>query len=251
MQARNYAMGGAYRALGLGAEAVDGNPAAMALHKFYEIDAEGVWDVGTKFGYGNATILDSQTSQAAAGVSYRFLSLGQGDENRHTHYATLAVGFPLADSLTVGFSGHYVQTSGAFHRNGITVDAGLVFRFSDAFRVSLSGHNLIDIKNPDVVRYYAAGIGYSKGLFTFAADVRADFTSAPTTQLTYNGGLEYILGGGVPIRGGYSYDSLSNSHFISGGLGLMGESGGVDFAYRHEVGGADGRLLALTFKFRL
>src|SRR5262249_4426822 len=167
MQARNYAMGGAYRALGLGAEAVDGNPAAMALHKFYEIDAEGVWDVGTKFGYGNATILESQTSQAAAGVSYRFLSLGRGDENRHTHYATLAVGFPLADSLTVGVSGHYVQTSGAFHRNGITVDAGLVFRFSDAFRVSLSGHNLVDIKNPDVVRYYAAGIGYSKGLFTF------------------------------------------------------------------------------------
>jgi hypothetical protein len=251
MQARNYGMGGAYHALGLGAEAVDGNPAAMPVHKFYEIAAAGAWDLGTKFGFGSLTVLASQTSSLAAGASYHFVEVGRGDENRHTHFMTLALALPLADSVMVGVSGHYALTDGAFHRSGTTVDAGLLVKLSDAITLSASGHNLVDIKNPDVVRYYVGGVGYSKGLFTFAADVRADFASAPTAKLSYHGGLEYIFSASVPLRAGYTYDSLSSSHFVSGGLGFLAETGGLDFAYRHEIGGNEGRLLALTFRFRL
>src|SRR5712692_5465217 len=60
MQARNYAMGGAYRALGLGTEAIDGNPAAMGLRKRYEIDLGGALNTQPKFGYGIAPIYDTK-----------------------------------------------------------------------------------------------------------------------------------------------------------------------------------------------
>src|SRR5258708_463602 len=69
MRARNYAMGGAYRAIALGAEAITGSPAALALRRRFEFDFAGAFDSQTKFGYASAAVIDSQTSDLAAGVS--------------------------------------------------------------------------------------------------------------------------------------------------------------------------------------
>ncbi len=155
MQARNYAMGGAYRALGLGTEAIDGNPAAMGLRKRYEIDLGGALDTQTKFSYGSAAIYDTQTSELGAGVSYHLISVGRGDRNRIAHQATLALSYPLSQSIILGASGHYVLENGAFHRSGITMDAGLALKMSDSISASLSAHNLIDVK-PSIFRVSAS-----------------------------------------------------------------------------------------------
>src|SRR5258708_19553774 len=75
MQARNYAMGGAYRALGLGTESIDGNPAAMGLRKRYEIDLGGALDTQTKFSSATPPIYHTPTPHFGAGVTYPFISL--------------------------------------------------------------------------------------------------------------------------------------------------------------------------------
>src|SRR5260370_40305365 len=80
MHARNYAMGGAYRALGPGGEALGGNPAAMLVQKVYVMELTGAWDSANKFGFASASIVDSQTTQVAARMSHHFGSLGRGDE---------------------------------------------------------------------------------------------------------------------------------------------------------------------------
>jgi hypothetical protein len=250
MQARNYAMGGAYRALGLGTESIDGNPAAMGLRKRYEIDLGGALDTETKFKFGSAAIYDTQTSELGAGVSYHLISVGRDDRHRTAHQATLALSYPLSQGIILGASGHYVLENGAFHRSGITMDAGLALKLSDSLSASISAHNIIDVKNPDLTRYYAFGLGYVKGQVIAAADLRADFTSG-NTQYFPGVGFEYITGGNFPLRAGYSYDSRASSHFASGGLGLLGDSGGLDLAYRQEFGGAQSKLIALTIKLNL
>src|SRR5687768_7098570 len=83
--ARAYGMGGAYRALGLGTEAVDGNPASLGVFKRYLIEISGAWDPRNPFGFGSVAMMDSATSPLAAGVAYHLVSVGEGETQRTAH----------------------------------------------------------------------------------------------------------------------------------------------------------------------
>jgi hypothetical protein len=249
MHARSLAMGEAVHGVGLGADTVDGNPAMMSVFRRYQIELSGTWDPGNKFADGSLAICDSQTNPMAAGVSYQVVSLGQGETRRTAHLNTLALGFPLLENLHVGVAGRYLLMSGAATANALTLDAGLALKLTDGLTVGATGHNLIDVRHPELSRYYVFSAGYVSGLFSLGADVRADLGSPTGAKPYYSGGLEYAFGGTVPVRVGYAYDTGARSHFLSGGLGLFTEGGGVDLSYRHELTGP-GRVLALTLKFQ-
>src|SRR5687768_5076740 len=76
MHARNYAMGGAYRAHGLGAESASGNPASLALYRRYLVEMSGAYDFATRWGFGTVAVADSATSEVAAGYTYQAISYG-------------------------------------------------------------------------------------------------------------------------------------------------------------------------------
>ncbi len=248
MRARNYAMGGAYRAIALGGEAITGSPAALALRRRYEFELAGAFDPQTKFGYGSVAIIDSQTTDLAAGLSYHFASLGVGELQRSVNLLTLAFAAPVSENFFLGGGVKYLIESGSVSANAITIDAGLLVRLSEGLLVSINGQNLVDVGKPDLKRYYGLGLAYVAGPMTAAADLRADFTGS-SARFAYHGGLEYILGGAFPLRAGYSRDNILSTQYVSGGLGFFGKGGGIDVAYRHEIGGADGRLLALALHF--
>lgn len=248
MRARNYGMGGAYRSVALGGEAITGSPPALALRHRYDFELAGAFDPQTKFGYGSAAIIDSQTTDFAAGLSYHFVSLGQEDQHRSANLLTLAFAAPVSESFFIGGGVKYLIESGVLSTNAVTVDAGFLVRLSDAVLVSINAQNLVDIRKQDLGRYYAVGLAYAAGLVTVAADLRADF-NGPSARFAYHGGIEYVLGGAFPLRAGYSHDNIFSAQYVSGGLGFFGKGGAIDVAYRHELGGAGGRLLALALRF--
>lgn len=250
MTGRAYAMGGAYRALGIGGEAVTGNPAAMSLYRRYMVDVSGAWDLRTKFAFGNVTILDSSTNIIAAGLAYHLASIGRGQARRIAHCNTAASSIPISDNLMLGAAAKHFLMTGARESNAITLDAGLLVRLFAGLTISLSGHNLIDVSNPDITRYYALAAGWSGGGFNVAADMRADFGIAPTVQLAFNAGAEYVLAQAFPIRLGYTLDKISGRQDLSGGVGIYIEGTGLDLAYRHELGGTNGHLIALTLRLQ-
>jgi opacity protein-like surface antigen len=250
--ARAYAMGGAYRALGLGTEAVLGNPAAIAMWRMYRMEAHGAWDTAGKDAFAGVSLMDAKTSELAAGLDYHILSLRSGEGRATAHFSTLAFALPITQGVFIGTSIHYLRLTGPRRANSSTVDAGLLLRFSDSFTAGFSAHNLIDTQNPELTRYYSAHVGYLTGLLTVAADVRADFESQDKRILTYSAGVEYILGQVLPVRLGYTYDGFSKASQLGMGLGFMTESGGgIDLGYRHDLGGDKGRLLALTIKLQV
>lgn len=252
--ARAIGMGGAYRALGLGTEAVLGNPAAMALWKTYRMEMHGAWDPHGKDASGAVSVLDAKTSDLAAGLDYHILSLRNGAGRTTAHYSTLAFALPITPGVLVGSSVHYLKESGPLVNlaNATTVDAGLLLRFSESLSAGFSAHNLIDTHNAELTRYYSAHVGYMAGLFSVAGDVRADFETAPKRVLTYNAGAEYILGQMLPVRFGYTYDGFRKSSRLGMGLGfLTGEGGGIDIGYRHDLGGEKARMLAITVKLQV
>jgi opacity protein-like surface antigen len=250
--ARAYAMGGAYRALGLGSEAVLGNPAAMALWKMYRMELHGSWDTSGKDAFGGVTIMDAKTSDLAAGLDYHILSLRSGEGRSTGHFSTLAFALPITPGVLIGSSIHYLRLTEPQRSNASTVDVGVLLRFSDSFTTGFSAHNLIDTNNVELTRYYSLHAGYLTGLLTLAADVRADFESQARRVLTYSAGAEYILGQALPVRLGYTYDGFQKASQLGVGLGFMTEGGGgIDLGYRHDLGGQKGRLLALTIKMQV
>jgi opacity protein-like surface antigen len=251
--ARSYAMGGAYRALGLGTESVLGNPAAIAMFKMYRMELHGSWDTHGKDAFGGLSVMDAKTSDLAAGLDYHLLSLRSGAGRTTAHFTTLALAFPLTPGVLIGSSVHYLRARGGpFDANATTVDAGLLLRFSEGFTIGFSGHNLIDTRNPELTRYYSAHAGFLAGLLVLGADVRADFQTREESVFTYGFGAEYILGQSIPVRLGYTYDGFNEASQLGVGLGFMTqEGGGIDIGYRHDFGGEKGRVLALSIKMQV
>jgi hypothetical protein len=251
VNAKNYAMGGAFLALGDGTESIDGNPAALSLQKQYLIEVGGAWDVHTKYAFVSPAVLDSTSGPLAAGVSYHLVTTGRAANQTTGNVTTLALAYPLGDNLNIGASVHHVLTTGAISGDGVTGDAGLAVRLFSGLVAAASAHNIIDIRNPLAPRYYAAGLGYVSPPLTLAGDFRTDLGDSSVTHYTYNAGAEYVLGDSFPVRAGYAFETTTHTSFLSGGLGFKLSGGGVDVAYRHELGGNQGRLIALTVRLQL
>jgi len=251
LSARAYGMGGAWRALGVGAESGTGNPATLAAFRTYRVEMTGAWDWVGKDAFGMVALADSATSPLAAGVSYQLISLGKGVERATGHLNTVGLAIPFGSSLMLGVSSRYLLLRGARQANAITGDAGIIFRPAPIISLGISGHNLIGTGNAELTRYYSAHAGVFAGLLTLAADVRADFETNSRTTLTYSGGLEYLFGQTFPLRAGYTWDGFTRTSQLGVGIGVMTPGGGIDLAYRHDLGGENGRLVALTFKMQV
>ena len=249
--ARAYGMGGAWRAMGVGAETGTGNPASLSIFRTYRVELSGAWDWTGKDAFAMASVADSSTSVLAAGVTYQVVTLGKGAARSTAHFNTLALALPLADSFLVGISTRYLVLTGARSANAVTGDAGLIFRPSQTVALGVSAHNLINTGNAELTRYYSAHAAVIAGVFSAGADVRADFTTNERTTLTYSGGLEFLVSRQLPLRAGYTWEGFTRSSQLSVGTGLLLKGGGIDLAYRHDIGGENGRLLALTIKVQV
>ncbi len=251
MAARNFGMGGAYRSLGYGAEAITGNPAALSIYKRYTLELSGAYDVQHQWGYGGISISDSVTNELAAGVAYQMVTLGEGDARRLAYLTTAASAYPLSQNFHVGVAIRHQVITGEDNTNSITMSAGLIFRPWDELCFSVSGHNLIGVWSGDVPRYFAFGISsLIGGQFTPTVELRADFNDPKQTKVAFSGGIEWLAGDTFPIRLGYSYDQMTNTQHVGFGLGYFSEGSGIDLAYRHEINGTNGKMLALTIKIQ-
>lgn len=247
--ARNMAMGGAYEALGYGSETIGGNPAALSLYKRYQIEASGAWDIPQGFGFGSVAVADS-TNPLAAGIQYTFATFG-GPERRWAHVTTLDLSYSIADVFHIGIATRHQVLVGASNTNSVTMNAGIVVRPIEYLSIGLSGHNLISVYNRDVSRYFVASIaGKLFNQLSPVFDLRMDFNQVDP-RFAFHGGIEWLIAQTWPVRIGYQYDGIANHQYISAGAGWFNEGSGVDIAYRHELGGQEGRLISLTLKLQL
>jgi hypothetical protein len=251
MAARNYGMGGAYRALGYGAESITGNPAALSLYKRYQLELSGAYDTRNQWGYGGLAIADSVTNEIAAGAAYQMVTLGNDATRRTAFMTTVASALPLSQLIHLGISIRHQVITGFNETNSVTMAAGIIVHPIDELTLSVSGHNLIGVWNSDVPRFFSFAISsLLAGQFTPTFELRADFNDPLVARFAFAGGLEWLAGNAFPLRIGYSNDRIAHTQSIGGGLGYFSEGSGIDFSYRHEIGGTGGRMLALTIKIQ-
>ena len=254
-QARGFAMGGATTAVGYGTEGINANPAMLSMYRRYQVELGGAWDIPNGYGYGGVSIVDSATSEVAMGQSYHLITfMGPDKETGEikrgvAHINQTAISYPIADWLHVGVSARYSLIYNAYQTNSITMGAGVAVRLFEVVILGFSGNNLIPVANELVNRFFTLSTSASFGLFTPSVELQMDFT-AGHPRFAVATGIEWIAGEIVPIRAGFVWDQISNTKYVSGGLGLFLEGSGFDISYRHEIGGYNGRLIALTVKFQ-
>ena len=248
-QARNFGMGGAMRAVGYGTESVSGNPAMLSMYRRYQVELGGAWDIPNGYGFGGISIVDSATSELAYGQQYTLVTFDSPYGRSTAHLNTTAMAYPIADWLHLGVSARYQLIYGPYATNSITMNAGAAVRLFDVWIIGFSGHNLIPVASPLVNRYFALSTSASFGLFTPSFEWRMDF-NARFPRWAWAVGVEWIAGEVVPIRAGFVWDNITGTKYVSAGLGFFMEGSGVDIAYRYEIGGYQGHLLAVTVKLQ-
>src|SRR5262250_1541518 len=72
--AREVGMGGTFRELGIGANAADGNPAAVALYSAFQLDFAGGYDWKAKGWYAAGWARDSTNQELSAAYSLHYIS---------------------------------------------------------------------------------------------------------------------------------------------------------------------------------
>jgi hypothetical protein len=257
LEAREVAMGGAYRALGTTAVGIDGNPAAVGLFKFFQVDVGGAYDVGNKTWYVGGFVRDSQTSVLAAGYSFQLLSQPVTTAGVTTNVTgfqqVFAFALPLADYMTAGVSTHWV-TESDLRINAASLDVGAAFKIGTVATLGFAGHNLINTNHPvELGRYFDLSTGLHFGPVQLALDALSNFGPHQFhPKLLF--GTEVAIGKTFLIRAGVDFYTRTNvlapQWYLTAGVGFSIDKGGLDFGYRQSLTGV-GNLMVATLRIVL
>ncbi len=239
-------MGQAYTGVASGASGIFHNPGGIASRMMYQI--EGTFDYNPYGSVLNASVVDSKTNpDIAAGVAYSYF-FGRGDfENFIGHDVHLGVALPvLPERISIGLAGRYLYLEEGDPEgdvelmNGITIDAGILFRAIDDLQIGVAGRNLIDACKREqecstvAPTQISGGISYgSETTFLVSADGGIDLTSDPeNVHPFFEFGAEYFAGETVPLRVGYQRLQATEQHIITAGGGARLDTAGLDLGFR-------------------
>lgn len=254
--ASSLALSDSVRSSAVGPSALFFNPAAM--HQFTQYTVEtGYQFVAPIDGHVfTAGLVDSATNQAiAAGFAYSYVTGSElsSDLNRSGHLIRggLASGYrgkKWAVHGGVGIRYIDLEVGDGGEATGFTVDVGALFVFDNMFRVAVVGHNLIETNLAETPRRMGVGTSILISHFLASFDAVIDFETSEKTEAQLNGGLEYAIGGQVPLRVGYQYDRITDSQFISGGIGYVSRVVAADFGFRQNLNSGTDNIFSLSVR---
>lgn len=288
--ARALALGEAYRANASGNDAIYLNPAGLVMLARYAGELHYQIDLEAEQHQLDLSVVDSKTSELAAGIGYTFD--GQQFTKRASiqHTATLALAYPFfGRALNVGTGLKYVNVSDAIlgnYLNALSADVGVLAALP--FGVSLAGvgYNLIPIKSARVPlasgfgasvdlgplsalvfggapspggQMSAGGLPSARGMeligplsgLTLEFDWYLEFLTLYGMQSRVSTGLEYLLFEVVPLRAAWLYDQQSDEHVLSAGAGFIVPYFGLDVAYQQSATAPEHRAFAASIKLFL
>lgn len=234
------------------------NPGAIGAHRRYEadvsvfVDRRGSESVTQILG---GSVVDAITSPIAAGFSY--LMAQEGDYTGNVYQ--LALAGQVVDRFFLGVSGRWLSLDGppappgegSNDVNSVTMDAGFLFLVSPMLSVGAAGYNLVPIGNAAAAPFgMGAGIDVgSDRRFHVTLDWRVDMDRHEQATNRYSAGAELLLGGLMPLRGGWSYDETLDTQWWSAGVGLVTKDVALDFGYRQSLDASSARTLTGALRF--
>lgn len=253
-------LGGGGNAVSATTSGIFVNPGAMAQSRAYHVDSLVLFDPSVnRWAFGGA-IADTTRERFGAGVSYVYSTSSGGEFALDSHEVRLAVSANLAESISVGLTGRYMDYTGRASANGrrgtsyegVSLDAGVLFRPIRVLTLGVTGYSLT---SPDTALSPLA-LGTGIGFFpienlSFTVDGYFDFGTRDTLRMRWSGGAELMLQK-VPVRLGYAFDDtrwLNPVHLVTAGLGYIDQRFGVEASMRQEVAGGSQTTLLLSLRY--
>jgi hypothetical protein len=249
--ARGMALGTGQRAAAMSTSALAYNPAGLTIGKVYHVEGAVDYMADMKTVALGGAIVDSSTTRLAAAFGARGFLSGQGGLGGFD--GRLALAFPFSDAVSIGVTGRYLNVSAdtvdgtnSKLAKGFTMDAALRIAPVPEVQLAVIGQNFINLNSAYVPVVFGGSAAFAIAeIATIGADLLVDTTSFGSADITVGGGAEFLLGGAVPLRAGYFYDSKRAQNTISFGIGYTDRSVGFDLALRQQLGGfGDTRLMA-------
>lgn len=244
--ARGLGLGTGMRATSVSTSALAYSPGALSLGNLYHI--EGNIDyigVGDAVALGGG-VVDSSTSKLGAGIGLRgFLS---GDGGYDGLDGRLGLGLSLSDAFAIGLAGRYIslsseQTVGDDTEShtlaqGFTLDASLRVIPTEGLQIDVAALNFVDLAEAEVPVTIATSMAFAiADAFSLGGDLLVDLSTFDKAAITVGGGLEFLAGNAIPLRGGYRGDLARKTHALTVGVGYVDSQVGFDIGLRQNVAG--------------
>lgn len=254
LNARPLALGGASRANCPSNASLYLNPAGMAVGRLYHVE--------TLYGYvptlnthiAGGSVIDSVTSPVAMGLSFNYVATDPDGIDRNEYDVRLSAAYYISNFLALGLSLKYMysdqegngplESSGNLFRgngdellNTVTVDVGAILTIGQHFRLAVVGYNLTNTESLSAPLTVGYGLAVSLSSLLIAGDATMDFTTRDDITWRAMGGIEYLLADNWPIRLGYRWEQVRNTHSISGGFGYISSRFGVELSLLQDVAG--------------
>mgnify|MGYP000424570218 CR=1 FL=1 len=252
---RPLGMGGAFRAIATGNDAIELNCAGMSLFRHYSIEAHYIGTPHWRSEDGpfehviHASVVDNQTQPFATGLAYTRIERG---DSKQGNRVDLAFSVPIAENFLLGFDVYYLNFESDpndRYLDSVTVDVGMLLRTDFGLSLGVVGYALT---NPaDYLEHplsMAAAVAYSpfRSLvigfdwlinFQRPKDI-ANPSGEKETAFGYHFGVEYLALGQLTIRAGYWIDKArpgESDQFWSVGLGWVSQTFAIDAGYRGSI----------------
>ncbi len=235
---RATAMGGAHSAIATGNDALAVNPAGLAQFRRYHLEVDGLYDSKFPAQAVLASLVDSATGPVASGVLWSRWASGQPSGRGEGWSLGLAYSGVIGPGLFLGGETKYLH----FHTpdgmvQKLVQDVGFLAKRGN-FSWAAVVQNLSVDKVPLFPILATAGVAWGTDSdWHLAFDYRADFSDTSNVKSRLAGGVEMLVGDALALRGGATWDTSAKQWWLSAGVGLLTEKGGIQLVWRRRVEG--------------
>jgi hypothetical protein len=237
---RATAMGGAHAAIATSNDAVTVNPAGIAQGRRYHLEVDGVSDPRFPAQGLMISVVDTTSSPVGTGVLFSRWGSGQPGGRGEGWYAGLAYAYSLGSTYLGGETKYYRFNTPDGEAHQFAEDFGLLSRRGN-FSYALVVQNISTSKVPAFPLTGTAAIAWGTDAdWHLSFDYKADLSDTSNVKSKLAGGLEVLVEQSIALRAGGTWDVSSQLWWLSAGLALLTEKGGVQVVWRRRVAGAPG-----------
>ena len=236
--ARGSGMGGAGSAIATSNDALTLNPAGLSQTRRYHFELDGIYDSRFPAEGVLASIVDTASSPVGSGILFSRWGSGQPGGRGEGWSLGFSYSSPIGQGLYGGGQSKFVRYRGP---DGLTAkwaqDVGVLSK-RGGFSWAAVVQNISTEKLPLFPLTGTVGVAWGEDTdWHLAFDYKADFSE--TSHVKHKGiaGLEVLVGDSIALRGGATWAATDHQWWLSSGVGLLTEKGGLQLVWRRRVSG--------------
>jgi hypothetical protein len=236
---RATAMGGAHAAIATGNDALTVNPAGISQQRRYHIEVDGLWDPHFPAQALILSVADTTSTAVGTGLLFARWGSGQPEGRGEGWYGAFAYSYAVGGRYLVGGETKYYRfaTPDGLVRQ-FAQDIGILVR-SGSLAYAAVVQNISTSAVPGFPLTTTGAVAWgSDASWHLAIDYKADLSDTQNVKHRGSGGLEFLVGESIALRGGVTWDATHDLWWVSGGVGLLTDKAGVQFVMRRRVNGA-------------